>query len=93
VGNGNIDVGNQAATRKAGRPVVERWPDTGFSDLRIDTPRTTTRPAITGAMAQQGGAVIGDNQCAPQKLVRLVGCSDPKARLEFKLRRMNPAKR
>ena len=36
---------------------------------------------MAGAMSQQGAAyVMGDNQCVQQKLVRLVGCRDPKAR-------------
>jgi hypothetical protein len=34
---------------------------------------------MAGAMSQQGGNVLGDNQCTQQKLVRLVGCRDPKA--------------
>lgn len=35
---------------------------------------------MTAAMPQQGAYVMGDNECAQQKLVRLVGCHDPKAR-------------
>ncbi|MGY4478834.1 hypothetical protein ACVILL_006248 [Bradyrhizobium sp. USDA 3364] len=35
---------------------------------------------MTAAMPQQGAHVMGDNECAPQKLVRLVGCRDSKAR-------------
>ena len=35
---------------------------------------------MAGAMSQQGAPVMGDNQCSPQKFVRLVGCRDPKAR-------------
>ena len=34
---------------------------------------------MAGAMSQQGANVLGDNQCTQQKLVRLVGCRDPKA--------------
>ena len=33
---------------------------------------------MTAAMPQQGAYVMGDNECAPQKLVRLVGCRDSK---------------
>ena len=33
---------------------------------------------MAGAMSQQGAPVMGDNQCSPQKFVRLVGCRDPK---------------
>jgi hypothetical protein len=58
VANGNNEVGNQTATRKAGQQ------------------------QMAGAMSQQGVPVMGDNECAQQKLVRLVGCRDPKARLE-----------
>ena len=38
---------------------------------------------MAGAMSQQGAPIMGDNQCSPQKFVRLVGCRDPKA-LELK---------
>jgi hypothetical protein len=37
---------------------------------------------MAGAMSKQETHVMGDNECAPQKLVRLVGCRDPKARFE-----------
>jgi hypothetical protein len=62
VGNGNIDVGNDTATRKPGQQ------------------------QMTGAMSQQGSRVMGDNECAQQKLVHLVGCRDPKARLQAGMR-------
>ena len=42
--------------------------------------RKSTQPQMAGAMSQQGSYVMGDNQCVQQKLVRLVGCRDPKAR-------------
>ncbi|MFB9261989.1 hypothetical protein ACFFWD_02195 [Bradyrhizobium erythrophlei] len=58
VGNGNIGVGNDAATRKPGQQ------------------------QMTGAMPQQGSYVMGDNECAQQKLVRLVGCRDSKVKPE-----------
>ncbi len=35
---------------------------------------------MAGAMSQQGAHVMGDNECAPQKLVRLVGCRDASVR-------------
>ena len=41
--------------------------------------RKSTQPQMAGAMSQQGSYVMGDNQCVQQKLVRLVGCRDPKA--------------
>ena len=34
---------------------------------------------MAGAMSQQGAPIMSDNQCSPQKFVRLVGCRDPKA--------------
>ena len=78
MGNGNIDVGNETATRKSGQQIDER--PSGLhraSELRIKA----EQPEISGPMSQQGGHVMGDNECAQQKLVRLVGCRDPKARL------------
>jgi hypothetical protein len=42
--------------------------------------RKSSQPQMAGAMSQQGSYVMGDNQCVQQKLVRLVGCRDPKAR-------------
>lgn len=56
VANGNIGVGNQSATSKAGGK------------------------QMAAAMPQQGTYVMGDHECAQQKLVRLVGCRDPKVR-------------
>ena len=39
-------------------------------------------------------AIMGDNQCSPQKLVRLVGCRDPKAKPGSEVRpHPDPAKR
>ena len=62
MGNGNIDVGKETATRKPGQQ------------------------QMAGAMSQQDIHVMGDNECAQQKLVRLVGCRDPKARLQASMR-------
>ena len=58
MGNGNIGVGNESATRKPGQQ------------------------QMAGARSQQGAHVMGDNECAPQKLVRLVGCRDSRIRPE-----------
>lgn len=58
MGNGNIEVGKETATRK---PAQQQ---------------------MAGAMSPENTHVMGDNECAPQKLVRLVGCRDPKARLD-----------
>jgi hypothetical protein len=88
VGNGNINVGNERLTRKAGQPAVEiladgasRPPIEKQSPLRQNLLRTE-RPRMSGAMAQQCGDIGRGNQSAPQKFVRLVGCRDPKARSE-----------
>jgi hypothetical protein len=95
VGNGNIDVGNKAPTRKPDQPIVERVAKSdGSSEQRIDKqdyPRTE-RPKICGAMSQQRGDSGRGNQSAPQKLVQLVGCRDSKLRPE-PLVRPRPAKR
>ncbi|SEB80524.1 hypothetical protein SAMN05444164_0274 [Bradyrhizobium erythrophlei] len=40
---------------------------------------------MTAAMPQQGAYVMGDNECAQQKLVRLVGCHDPNARPDLSI--------
>ena len=45
-----------------------------------NAPRKSGSQQMAGAMSQQGAPVMGDNQCSPQKFVRLVGCRDPKAR-------------
>jgi hypothetical protein len=59
----------------------------GNIDVGKETP--TRKPAqqqMAGAMSQQGAYVMGDNECAQQKLVRLVGCRDPQARLQAGMR-------
>jgi hypothetical protein len=97
VGNGNIDVGNKSPTPKPGQPIVERLAGTdGSSELRIDkrNPLKPGRPGISGAMSLQRGDRGRGNESAPQKFVQLVGCRDPKARLEPWVRpRPAPAKR
>ena len=83
MGNGNIDVGNKTATRKPGQPIVEQMAKRdGASERRIDkaVASKAERPRICGAMSEQRGD--SGNQSAPQKLVQLVGCRDPKARLK-----------
>jgi hypothetical protein len=73
VGNGNNDVGNNTATRKAGRIGLAG----GVSEPRIDKPGPlkVERSKICGAMLQQ--CADSGNFSAPQKFVRLVGCRDP----------------
>jgi len=95
VGHNNIDVGNNP-TRQPGQPILQRSAESnGSTDARIDrqTPRGTERP-ICGAMSEQYGDSNRGNGSAPQKLVQLVGCRDPKARSEPWVRpHPGPAKR
>jgi hypothetical protein len=93
VGHDNIDVGNNP-TRKPGRPIVERSAEsTTGARIRRQNPLKTERP-ICGAMSQQYGDSNRGNESAPQKLVQLVGCRDPKARSEPWVRPLpSPAKR
>lgn len=71
MGNDNIDVGTKTPARKTGGP----------SALRIDKTKSSTQyPRIGVAMAQQSGDLGRGNQSAPQKLLQLVGCRDPRAR-------------
>jgi hypothetical protein len=52
-------------------------------NIEIGTKTASHKPAqMASAMSQQGVHVMGDNECAQQKLVRLVGCRDPQARVE-----------
>jgi hypothetical protein len=53
----------------------------GNDNLGVGNETAAGKPArqMAGAMSQQDGHVMGDNQCTQQKLVRLVGCRDPKA--------------
>ena len=57
-------------------------------------PRKSSQQQMAGAMSQQGAPVMGDNQCSPQKFVRLVGCHEPKVRPGSEVRpHPNPLKR
>jgi hypothetical protein len=80
VGNGNIDVGTETPARKIGQPTVKR--SSGLPELRIDqlSPARAKRPGACGAMTQQSGDSGWGTQCAPQKLVHLVGCREAKDR-------------
>jgi hypothetical protein len=77
VGNGNIDVGNRRPPRKPGDRIGLR----GGND---PAGQKTERPWICGAMSQQR-CNIG-SESAPQEFVRLVGCRDPNARPELRVR-------
>jgi hypothetical protein len=69
----------------------------GNSNTDVGTETATTRkpgqPHVAGTMSPQDSYVMGDNECAPQKLVRLVGCRDPKARHETRMRQVDVTKR
>jgi hypothetical protein len=56
----------------------------GNDNIGVGNKTATRKPSqqMAGAMSQQGGYVMGDNQCTQQKLLRLVGCRDPKANLK-----------
>ena len=83
MGNGNIDVGNKAPTRKPGQPILESLAGTDSAcESRIDksNPPRKDRARTCVAMAQQCGDSGRVNQSAPQKLVQLVGCREPRAK-------------
>lgn len=54
----------------------------GNDNISVGNGTATRKPGqqMAGAMSQQDGHVMGDNQCTQQKLVRLVGCRDPKVK-------------
>ena len=85
MGKGNSAVGNPGQNRILRRPTVESLagPD-GFPQLRIDGRglAKADRVRICGAMSQQHGESGRGNESVPQKLVHLVGCRDPDARIE-----------
>lgn len=59
----------------------------GNDNIGVGNKTATRKPIqqMSGAMSQQGGYVMGDNLCTQQKLLRLVGCRDPKANLKADL--------
>ena len=93
MGHDNIDVGNNP-THQPGQPIVQRSAESiGSTGVRIErqNPKGTERP-VCGAMSQQYGDSNRGNESAPQKLVQLVGCREPKHRPEPWVR-PGPAKR
>lgn len=90
MGSGNNDVGSDTAPRKTGKPTVEQMKASGSSDAGIAKgivkgiakQMQAGQPANCGAMSQQGSFSYHGNVSSPQQLVRLVGCRDPKARVE-----------
>ena len=59
----------------------------GNNNIGVGTKGAPRKPGqqMAGAMSQQGGFRMGDNQCIQQKLLRLVGCRDPKTTLKTDL--------
>jgi hypothetical protein len=80
-GNGSIGVGTKTRALGPVQPTVESL--TGTNELRIaeTNPLSKPSPKVCVAMTQQSGEFSRGNQSAPQKLLQLVGCRDPKARL------------
>ena len=80
MGNDNIDVGSDTPTRKAGKPIVEQMRASGSTDPGTVKQMQAGLPANCGAMSQQGSFSYHGNVSAPQQLLHLVGCRDPKVR-------------
>ena len=82
-GNGSIGVGTKTRALGPDQPTVESVAGTKASGLRIAEANLLEkqRPKVCVAMTQQSGEFGRGNQSAPQKLLQLVGCRDPKARL------------
>jgi hypothetical protein len=81
VGNGNIDVGSTSPTRKTGKPIVEQMKGSGRSEAG-NPKQMQAGQSNCGAMSQQGSFSYHGNVSSPQQLVHLVGCRDPKVRVE-----------
>ncbi|WP_420971204.1 hypothetical protein [Bradyrhizobium sp. B120] len=52
----------------------------GVGNQSAASSKSGQQQQMKAAMPQQGAYVMGDNECAQQKLVRLVGCHDPKVK-------------
>jgi len=81
VGNGNIDVGNDAL-RKTGKPIVEQMKGSGSSGAGTVKQMQAGQPTDCGAMSQQGSFSYHGNVSSPQQLLHLVGCRDSGVRTE-----------
>ena len=96
MGNGNNDVGSATPNRKSGRQVAKNSLGSGDPRPRFlttdgEAPGKNVR--LCREMSQQGNEFRG-NMSAPQKLLHLVGCREPKAETGLKGRRYsNPFKR
>lgn len=83
MGNGNNDVGNDTSTRKTGKPIASQMNGSGTESAKaIEKQMQAGQTANSGAMSQQGSFGHHGNVSSPQQLVRLVGCRDPKVRVE-----------
>ncbi len=76
------DVGTKARTSRTGPAELSKaWPDRRIQLRIAETDLQETTPErLCVAMTQQSGEFGRGNQSAPQKLLQLVGCRDPKAR-------------
>jgi hypothetical protein len=97
VANGNNDVGSATPNRKYGRQVAENLAGSDDAGPRfLKTKRNgeaSGHPvSLCGEMSQQGGDFRG-NMSAPQKLLHLVGCREPKAEPGVGRQYSNPVKR
>ena len=91
MGNGNVEGGKKFPIRKPSQPMAGTLPGKGSSAAQFDAQKIE-RPRVCGAMTQQCGD--SGHYSAPQKLLQLVGCREPKARPEPKLRpKPNPVQR
>lgn len=82
MGNDNIDVGNDTAPRKSGKPTTPQMQGGGSSDPGTATQMQAGQSGNYGAMSQQGSCSYHGNVSSPQQLLHLVGCRDPKVRVE-----------
>ena len=88
MGSDSTEVGQgptrkKGPSREPGRPRAEllAGPD-AFPKLRIDGDGSLRPARVCGVMSQQYGDSNRGNESAPQKLVQLVGCREPKTRSE-----------
>jgi hypothetical protein len=96
VGNGNNDVGSATPNRKYGRQLAKNLLGSGNPrprSLTADGEAPGNNARLCREMSQQGNEFHG-NMSAPQKLLHLVGCREPKAEPGLEGRRYsNPFKR
>ncbi len=83
---GSTQIRNKIPPRKTASPPITRLIESNELPVSRIEPANPSQagPAhrkdrVCGAMAQQSGDGGGGNQSAPQKLLHLVGCREPKA--------------